>query len=238
MKKGPHGAAPFYAMETLSHHITGCRRCGTCCRKGGPALHLSDRDLVVSGKLPLATLYTIRCHEPAFDNVMGRIAPASTDIIKIKPLGPGQSTCLFYRRSPECSVYEQRPLECRVLQCWDTREIEAVYSRDRLTREHLLASRTDYWDLILEHQTRCDYERLADFAIQFKQNPEAPNAASAILAMLRYDHSLRETVKDQTGLAPALFDFLFGRPLTATLGLFGLKLVKTGPAGEYQVDVA
>lgn len=225
-------------METLSPHITSCRRCGTCCLKGGPALHLADLELVTSGILPLATLYTIRCHEPAFDNVISRIAPAPSDIIKIKPLDPGRSACFYYQRHPQgCSIYEQRPLECRVLQCWDTREIEAVYRRDRLTREHLLAGRTGYWDLIVEHQTRCDYECLADLAGQVKQNPQASQATTAIVAMLRYDHSLRETIKDQAGLAPGLFDFLFGRPLTMTLGYFGLKLVKSNDSDEYQVEV-
>ena len=52
-----------------------CKRCGTCCREGGPALHRVDHDLVASGKIPLKDLYTIRKEELARDNVKGTLQP-------------------------------------------------------------------------------------------------------------------------------------------------------------------
>ena len=224
-------------MNAPRQNTTACRRCGTCCRKGGPALHLKDRELVASGVIPLASLFTIRRREPAFDNVTGRVEPAPTDIIKVKPSGRGLSACFYYRQQPvSCAIYAQRPMECRVMQCWDTREIEAVYRHDRLTREHLLAGHAGIWDLVVEHHGRCDYDAMAGLAARLEKVPDDPTAVDALLSMLRYDQSLRETVGEQAGLAPDLFDFLFGRPMTVTLALFNLKLVKGSSPGQYQIQ--
>ncbi len=42
-----------------------CDRCGTCCRQGGPALHIQDRHLVAPGFLGFDVLVTIRRGELA-----------------------------------------------------------------------------------------------------------------------------------------------------------------------------
>jgi hypothetical protein len=42
----------IYPMDISEQSITGCRLCGTCCRKGGPALHLADQELVNPAKFP------------------------------------------------------------------------------------------------------------------------------------------------------------------------------------------
>ena len=213
---------------------SGCRCCGTCCRKGGPALHIEDREWVTSGTIPLAALMTIRRHEPSYDNVIGRLVPAATDIIKVKAHSAQRQACRFYRFDPPgCSIYAQRPLECHALQCWDTRDIEAIYQRDRLTRQHLLAGHADIWDLIVEHETRCNYWRLARLAKQVHKDKNSATASDSMLAMIRYDQSLRDTVKESTGLRADLLDFLFGRPLTFTLVLFDLQLVKSSTSGSY-----
>jgi Fe-S-cluster containining protein len=98
---------------TPSAAITHCRRCGTCCRQGGPALHLEDRELVESGKIPMQHLFTIRQGEPAYDNVTGTIAPAVTDIIKLKGARPGSDVCCFYESAGKvCGIYGHRPAPC------------------------------------------------------------------------------------------------------------------------------
>jgi Fe-S-cluster containining protein len=48
-----------------------CRRCGTCCEKGGPSLHREDRPLVDNGQIPVRHLFTIRRGELAQDNIKG-----------------------------------------------------------------------------------------------------------------------------------------------------------------------
>ena len=73
---------------------TECIRCGTCCEKGGPALHAEDKALVEAGRIHTRYLYTIRKGERVHDNVRNCLIPATSDIIKLK--GKNQSwVCVF-----------------------------------------------------------------------------------------------------------------------------------------------
>jgi len=85
---------------------------------------------------------------------------ANSDIIKIK--GKEDTwTCIFFdEQNKECSIYNDRPVECRALKCWDTGELEKMYAGHRLTREDLVSKVEGLWDLIKDHQARCDYEKI------------------------------------------------------------------------------
>jgi hypothetical protein len=52
-----------------------CRRCGRCCRLGGPALHTADLPLILQGRLTPAELVTLRRGEGVTDNVAGTVGP-------------------------------------------------------------------------------------------------------------------------------------------------------------------
>ncbi|RJQ84614.1 MAG: YkgJ family cysteine cluster protein [Desulfobacteraceae bacterium] len=204
-----------------------CRRCGVCCCKGGPALHLEDREQVESGKIPLKCLFTIRQGEPAYDNIRGVIAPAATDIIKIKGAAENDATCRFLNQEQVgCRIYDMRPVECRCLTCWDTRAITALYDKNRLTRSHLLSRLPGLSDLVAEHQAHCDYQRVAQWAELIRKDGRLQEAAEELLAIIRYDHSLRNVTVERTRLDPDLLEFLFGRPLSATIRMFKVKLLK------------
>jgi Fe-S-cluster containining protein len=216
--------------RTISSDIPPrCRRCGICCRKGGPALHLQDRELVVSGKIPLKALFTIRRGEPAYDNVRGMVAPAATDIIKIKSgAGSDASACRYFTADPaRCGIYADRPVECRALTCWDTRAITALYDQERLTRAHLLEGVDGLSDLIADHQQRCDGRQAARLAEAIRRHRDAAAAVEALLDMLRYDQSLRQVTVERARVDPQLLDFLFGRPLTVLLPAYHLRLAGT-----------
>lgn len=197
-----------------------CRRCGTCCRKGGPTLHLEDRRLLDEGILPPAHLFTIRAGEPAHDNVRGGIHPVEEDLIKIR--GAGDTwTCIYLDEALNgCRSYENRPLECRALKCWDTAEIEAVYGRDRLTRRMLLSGAGRLWELIEDHQARCGYREIA--ALLDGVRGRDPAAVRALREMVLYDIHLRVLAAER-GLVPMeMTAFLFGRPLVETLKPLGV----------------
>lgn len=204
-----------------------CRRCGICCSKGGPALHDEDLEKVVSGKIPIKCLFTIREGEPAYDNIMGKVSPAISDIIKIKSAAENDSTCHYLDPVRiSCTIYEQRPLECRLLSCWDTLEITKAYAKNRLTRDHLLTRFAGLSDLIAEHQQRCNYQLITQWADIIKKGNAPAEAVESLLALIRYDLSLRKVTVEQTHLDPEMLDFLFGRPLSITIRLFHLKLVQ------------
>jgi Fe-S-cluster containining protein len=205
-----------------------CRRCGQCCEKGGPSLHLADRLLVEEGKIPLRHLFTIRRGELARDNVKGILAPLTDEIIKIKGQ-TGRWTCRYYDPQERgCQIYDYRPLECRVLDCRDTRRIEQVYATDRLTRRDLLSSLPGLWELIEDHDRRCSYASLAALVGAGAADGDVPKEEGAILETMRYDAHIRKLSVEKGGLEAGTLDFVFGRPLDQTIRMFDIQLVRRG----------
>jgi len=204
-----------------------CIRCGTCCEKGGPGFHQEDRIMIDSGAIPSRCLFTIRKGELAYDNVQGCLMPLGSDIIKIK--GKADTwTCIFFDEpNKQCTIYDDRPRECRALKCWDTRELEKMYARRRLTREDLVSEVEGLWDLIQDHQQRCDYAEIQslikDLAGSLKNN-----ARQKLAEIIKFDIEIRELVVTRGGMDPEMLDFLFGRPLTKTLPNYGIKVRQEG----------
>jgi len=189
-----------------------CKRCGTCCKKGGPSFHEQDKDLVEKGIILLKDIYTIRKGEPVNDNVKMRIINTESDIIKIKSR-KGTTVCIFFDE-PNCccKIYENRPLECSILTCWDTRAIERIYSKNRLTRKDLVNKITGLWDLIDDHQNRCSYETITSL-INSVNRDNNNEAVQAIQDIVGYDTHIRHLIVEKMGINHEMTDFLFGRPL-------------------------
>ena len=207
--------------------ISECTRCGTCCEKGGPCFHQEDRMLLEKGVIPSKYLYTIRKGELARDNVKGCLTPVDSDIIKIK--GKEDSwTCIFFDEIKKgCTIYDDRPLECKALKCWDTRELEQIYANTRLTRQDLVSEVKGLWSLIKDHQARCDYTKIQRL-IKDLTGGKRNYARRKLLEIIRFDAEIRKLVVSRGGLDAEMLDFLFGRPLTKTLGNYGLKVRQDG----------
>jgi Fe-S-cluster containining protein len=165
------------------------------------------------------------------------LKPVDSDIIKIK--GKKDSwTCIFFDEVKKgCTIYDDRPLECRALKCWDARELEQIYADTRLTRKDLVSEVKGLWDLIKEHQARCDYEKIQPLVKDLAGSKDN-HARRKLLEIIRYDAEIRKLVVARGGLDPELLDFLFGRPLTETLGSYGIKIHQEGKKivwkGEYK----
>lgn len=84
-------------METAvtAQRERGCKRCGTCCSKGGPALHMDDLPLIRDHRLALSELITIRLGEPVFSPLVNAIEPSRTELIKVSGRN-GSWTCRFF----------------------------------------------------------------------------------------------------------------------------------------------
>jgi len=229
MKKNQNLSSEFSKKESSTMN---CKRCGTCCEKGGPGLHQEDRILVDGGRIPARCLFTLRRGELARDNVKGTLAPLTREIIKIKGQA-GRWACLFYdQETRECAIYEHRPLECRVLNCRDTRRIQNVYETDRLTRRDLLSTVRGLWELIQDHEAHCSYAKLHALV------GEGTNGGriiqdKTILEILRFDAHVRQLTMQKGGMDGQMLDFIFGRPLADTIKMFDVVLIKDG--GTYRL---
>jgi Fe-S-cluster containining protein len=220
-----------------------CQRCGECCRKGGPALHTGDLELLRQGVLTPDHLFTLRRGELARDQVTGNLAPLAEELVKIKGLDDSPAAtpetrwaCGFLdQEQGTCTIYRNRPAECRALLCFDTGALEAMYDVGRITRFDIVSPEGGLAELIRAHEEACSHERLAELARDYVDRRE-PDTAEAILGMLRHDDALREVVVERMGpaVAPRL-EFYFGRPMAQTLPGLGLRL--TGVPGRPRLMV-
>lgn len=203
--------------------ISECQRCGTCCKKGGPAFHRADKRLIDEGVIHSKYLFTIREGELAYDNVRQCLEPVRADIIKIKKQKDSMTCIFFNERQSACTIYEHRPLECRELKCWDTAEFEDLYAKMRLTRKDLISEIEGLWSLIKDHQERCNYETIHRLVNAIKRNRD-DDARQKLTEIIQFDAEIRKLVVSTAGLDADMLDFLFGRPLIETLRNLGFNM--------------
>lgn len=206
-----------------------CRRCGTCCEQGGPALHSEDRELLDSGALRRRDLVAVRSGEPTYDPRQGRVVPAGAEFLKLA--GAGSSwRCRFYEKGRGCGIYGQRPLECRLLFCCDTGPLEAVMGRDLLSRRDLLAGDDPVLGWLARQERQVAYPEVI-LLLAGLSRPESARASLARLTgLVRADLALREAFLRSCPERGEEELFLLGRPLFLAIAPYGCRLVE-GVAG-------
>ena len=115
-----------------------CHRCGTCCRNGGPTLHREDLKLLRNGIISHADLIVIRCGESAYSPLVDRVEPSACELVKVS--GTAASwTCRFLQSADHrCLIYQDRPLECRLLNCQEPEPLLRVIGYDTVSRFDLV----------------------------------------------------------------------------------------------------
>ncbi|MFO8111774.1 MAG: YkgJ family cysteine cluster protein [Desulfosalsimonadaceae bacterium] len=205
-----------------------CRRCGTCCRKGGPALHDADARLVAQKSIPPADLYTIRAGERVRDNINGGLIYTDAEIIKIRSV-PASAACLFFRDSENaCGIYDHRPSECRAMQCRDTTAIVGMHARNRLCRKDLFGDIGWLWEIIEAHESECGFEKINRLIEQRRGGDFS--ASRQLSERIAYDRAIRDLSVEKAGLGKGMLDLVFGLPLERVLqDRYGVKIRKNDP---------
>lgn len=215
-------------MVGMKNELTTCQRCGTCCRKGPPGLHTQDKKLYDQGILRKEHLLTLRKGEWVYENIKDQRIVLAEEMIRIRSK-KSEAACLFFNGlENSCDIYGYRPLECRVLQCWDPSGILDIYAENRLGRSDLFAPDSALLGIVMEHEKRCPYDRVAELSgnIKGKTDPESTDLAE-LAEMIRLDLGMREALRDRTGADDLVLEFLFGRSLSKTLPTFGLEVRET-----------
>ncbi len=197
----------------MHHNVTQkeCKRCGKCCIAGGPALHIEDRGLVVAGRLRPSDLVTLRRGEPAYDPVNRRVVFLEEEMIKLR--GHGKiGACIFYdANGNSCAIYQWRPLECRVLKCWDTSDLEGVYMRNLLKRNHLIPEGSTLARLIKKYEEVLCIKHFASTLVDCSKG--GGHVATKLQGHIDRDFAFRRAVIKDFSVPEEYLDFFFGRPL-------------------------
>lgn len=216
---------------TKDTETADCRRCGTCCIKGGPALHRADLELVHAGFLEWKSLTTLRRGELAFDPVLEITRPLDEEIVKIRGaaapdavgLGANAWRCAFYDEvGRACSIHPVRPLECQLLDCRDPSSLMERYDKERLSRADIVAPQSAMGEIIAEHERRCPVTEAARLALAAHHG--AKDEQRQLTGMLLDGQTFRDVFLARTQSDVEILDFLFGRPLPEVLKAFGLVL--------------
>jgi Fe-S-cluster containining protein len=208
-----------------------CVRCGECCAMGSPTLLSGDLGLFQREVLGWNDVYTLRAGEKA-TNREGEVTALPEERLKVREV-PGSRQCWFYLAANQtCRIYADRPEQCRRQNCWGEPPPPAA-PEELLQRRHLLMAVPEVWDLVQEHQDRCDCAQVARRLAEVGAGDEA--AGDALFEALHFDHYLRRLLLDEWELTPEAAEFLLGRPLSEFLETLGVNVNLT-PEGVFSLS--
>jgi Fe-S-cluster containining protein len=221
-------------VRAMNERQTECKRCGTCCLHGGPALHTGDLDLVRSGRLPIDRLITIRKGELADHPLTGRLQAVKCELVKISGTGR-EWRCFYFSLEQGCTIYASRPIACRTLKCWDPAELLAIAGKDTLTRLDILAVEHPLRPLIAEHESLCPCPDMEAVREELAKSPPE-DLLRHLQRLVDADLTFRNRVVKDHGLSLAEELFSFGRPLFQLLQAIGLEISET--AGRIRLSLS
>jgi Fe-S-cluster containining protein len=212
---------------------TSCIRCGECCRKSTPSLHPEDIPLIEEGVVRFPDLVTLRVGELVYDNIRDSLFELPEELVKIREK-PGSRECLFYDpHASGCRIYEQRPRQCRVLECWKPEELVKVFGDKKIGRINLLVDQ-GMLDLVAAHEARVSLSYLRGL---LDAQREGSDRESEIVDMVNYDIHFREFLSEKLPSITAELLFYFGRPVLECINGFGFEVTGDQEKGFYLVAV-
>jgi Fe-S-cluster containining protein len=219
------------SRNQILERVQSCVRCGECCEKGSPTLLSTDLGLFNREVLTWNDVYTLRAGEKA-TNREGQVTALQEERLKVREV-PGSRQCWFYIAATQtCRIYEDRPGQCRRQNCWSEPPAPSA-PEELLQRRHLFIGVPEVWELIQQHQTRCDCAAVVSLLADLGNGQE--EAGDSLFEALHFDHYLRQLLIDDWGLTPAAIELLLGRPLTDLLETYGLHAVLT-PEGVFRLE--
>jgi len=219
-----------------SRNITGCIRCGTCCLKGGPALHKEDKDILLAGHIGREQLVTIRKGELIFSPLSGKLEPSQKEFVKIAGKGKGWSCCYYDAEKASCAIYSHRPLECRILKCWDTEQLLSVVGKDTIVRADILSPDDPILKHVEIHETTCSLQRVEDVISGLLKEKDDPELLAELSALIHEDLAMRSRAIDEFQLSVEAELFIFGRPLFKILNARGFRALSSLQAKNAQKE--
>ncbi len=172
-------------------------------------------------------LYTLRAGEPVYDNINDKQALLQIELIKIRE-NQDTGACIFYDPlGSSCTIYEQRPIQCRSFECWNENKLRSLFKTKKLKRLDVVNDPV-ITDLIRAHESRVPFRMFFNLLTTIKPDPDVENQ---ILDLINYDLHFRNFVSDRLSLSKEELDFYFGRPLLECIKPLGFKLSGSAEQG-------
>ncbi|MBU1155820.1 MAG: YkgJ family cysteine cluster protein, partial [Proteobacteria bacterium] len=197
-----------------------CIGCATCCRTSSPTLYAEDLPRLKAAGMGWESLVTLRAGDKVYSARLGGLQALEHELIKLRERG---GACAWLGEGG-CGIYEQRPLQCRWLECWSGRHAGQLGERPRLSREELLAEDQTALALAREYEVKLPAAELHQALAEAAQGQDQAPA----LAMLELDHVLRTAIGQRYGYSPEALYLVLGRPAREVAGNYGLELSLEG----------
>lgn len=224
--QGPEATAELAARLLDLARAERCLGCGTCCLASSPTLYAEDLKRLSPEGLPRRALYALRAGERVSSAREGGSRILERELIKLREGRSGQNEaglgCRFLEAG-RCQVYEARPLQCRVLECWSGRHAGHLAGQPRLRRVMLFEADETALALMAEYDLKLPALEMTQ-ALQATAQGDA-QASSQALAMLELDHNLRSGVSQRYGYSADDLDLMWGRSAVLVARSHGLELM-------------
>jgi Fe-S-cluster containining protein len=209
-----------------------CLRCGSCCRKGSPSLYRNDLPLFRRGAPTRLDLVTLRRGERVYSNEADRFLCLPEEQVKIREK-PGSRECLFFQpEGPGCGIYNHRPLQCRVLECWNPEGYRVLKRNKLLSRKDLLDPQDPLLPVMKSHEERCSVLRLQELLMKTAEQTNPDD--EGLLDIILYDRHTRTYLGEKIGLNRLHLDFLLGRPVADVVSGLGFQ-VQCEPGNRFVI---
>jgi len=197
---------------------------------GGPALHIEDLDLFAPEQLGVNNLVTIRKGEMVYLPLSKVPHQADHEFVKIQGRG-GEWSCTFFDRlSSTCTVYDKRPVACRLLKCWDTEDILNISGKRLLSRFDIIEDADPMLAFIRHHEKVCPIPPLNDILVRLNSSEQRDRTLEELEKLVNMDMRLRILAARENSLTMPQELFYLGRPVFQLLVPMGITYKET-PAG-------
>ncbi|MFC1524544.1 YkgJ family cysteine cluster protein [Thermodesulfobacteriota bacterium] len=198
-----------------------CRRCGECCRKGGPALHFEDLQILQEGNIGYQHLTTIRKGEFAYSPLSERFEPTNRELVKLSGQAGEWTCCFFDAVVSGCNIYSHRPVECRLLNCSDPSAVKEIIGQSTLARKDIINPEDPLLQIIEDHDRECSCEVVNGLVSVLEKGEHVAQNMEELTRLVRHDLEIRGQAIKKYGLSLERELFALGRPLFLLLSARG-----------------
>jgi Fe-S-cluster containining protein len=223
LARGPMAAEEVAARMLDLAQARRCLGCGTCCLTSSPTLYSEDLERIGPDLLPREALYALRPGERVSSAREGGSQRLDRELIKLREARKAGGFGCVFLESGRCGIYEHRPLQCRVLECWNHSHAGQLAGQPRLIRAMLFSDDETALALIQEYDLKLPAAELTT-TLEAAAQGDAP-ASERALAMLELDHNLRQGVSQRYGYSAEDLELMWGRPALLVARSHGLEPV-------------